>query len=64
MGMFVTRPTDVSEHIRDCVYVCVCVCLTIRKHLDPFLLLVVVARRRALVAGELWTICVGGGLPR
>lgn len=41
-----------------------CVCLTVRKHLDPFLLQVVVARGRALVAGELWTICDGGWLPR
>lgn len=38
--------------------------LTVGKHLDPFLLLVVVARRRALVARELWTVGVGGGLSR
>ncbi len=41
---------------------CLCVCLTIRKHLNPFLLLVVVARRRALIPRELWTIWVRGGL--
>ena len=40
----------------------VCARLTVRKHLNPFLLLVVVARCGALVAGELWTIWVRGGL--
>lgn len=39
-------------------------CLTVRKHLNPFLLLVVVARCRALIAGELWTIWVRGWLSR
>lgn len=30
--------------------------LTVRKNLDPLLLLVVVVRRRALVSGKLWAV--------
>lgn len=58
-GMLVTRPVDVSQHHARagvCVRAQVCVCLTIRKHLDTFLLLVVVARGGALVTGELWAL--------